>query len=80
MLGDSGANALGAMFGVAAAAALPRPAKIAAVGVVAALTAASEKVSFTSVIARTPALNWLDMLGRRPAEEPEDPHATPRPR
>jgi UDP-GlcNAc:undecaprenyl-phosphate/decaprenyl-phosphate GlcNAc-1-phosphate transferase len=71
MLGDSGANALGAMFGVAAAASLPRPARIAALGVVAGLTAASEKVSFTNVIARTPALNWLDMLGRRPVEQPE---------
>jgi len=37
---------------------------------IAGLTAASEKVSFTKVIARTPALNWLDMLGRRPAPEP----------
>jgi UDP-GlcNAc:undecaprenyl-phosphate/decaprenyl-phosphate GlcNAc-1-phosphate transferase len=71
MLGDSGANALGAMFGVAAAASLPRPARIAALGVVAGLTAASERVSFTRVIARTPALNWLDMLGRRPAEQTE---------
>jgi UDP-N-acetylmuramyl pentapeptide phosphotransferase/UDP-N-acetylglucosamine-1-phosphate transferase len=68
MLGDSGANALGAMLGVAAAASLPRPARVAALGVVAALTAASEKVSFTKVIARTPALNWLDMLGRRPVQ------------
>ena len=71
MLGDSGANALGAMLGVAAAASLPRPARITALGVVAGLTAASEKVSFTKVIARTPPLNWLDMLGRRPPPAPE---------
>jgi hypothetical protein len=38
------------------------------------LTAASEKVSFTKVIARTPALNKLDMLGRRPpAPAPAEP-------
>jgi len=66
MLGDCGANALGAMLGVAAAAALPRPARITVLAVVAGLTAASEKVSFTKVIERTPALRWLDMLGRRP--------------
>jgi hypothetical protein len=27
-------------------------------------------VSFTAVIERTPALRWLDMLGRRPAAGP----------
>jgi UDP-GlcNAc:undecaprenyl-phosphate/decaprenyl-phosphate GlcNAc-1-phosphate transferase len=67
MLGDCGANAIGAMLGVAAAS-LPRPARVLGLGAVAALTAASEKISFTQVIARTPALNWLDMLGRRPVE------------
>jgi hypothetical protein len=67
MLGDAGANALGAMLG-AAAAGLPRPARIALLAGIAALTAASEKVSFTKVIERTPPLRWLDMLGRRPRE------------
>jgi hypothetical protein len=66
MLGDGGANALGAMLGTAAAVSLPRPARIAALAAVVGLTAASEVVSFTKVIARTPPLNWLDMLGRRP--------------
>ena len=65
MLGDAGANALGAMLG-AAASGLSRPARIALVAGIAGLTAASEKVSFTAVIERTPALRRLDMLGRRP--------------
>jgi len=66
MLGDAGANALGAMLG-ASAAGLSRTGRIALLGAIVGMTAASEKVSFTKVIARTPALNWLDMLGRRPA-------------
>jgi len=72
MLGDSGANALGAMLG-ASAAGLSRPARIALLAGIAGLTAASEKVSFTKVIARTPALNRLDMLGRRPAPQQPEP-------
>jgi UDP-GlcNAc:undecaprenyl-phosphate GlcNAc-1-phosphate transferase len=67
MLGDCGANALGAMLG-AAAAGLPRTARIALLAGITGLTAASEKISFTKVIERTPALRWLDMLGRRPAD------------
>jgi glycosyltransferase involved in cell wall biosynthesis len=67
MLGDAGANALGAMLGAAAAATLPRAARLAALAGIAGLTAASEVVSFTKVIERTPPLRWLDMLGRRPA-------------
>ena len=70
MLGDAGANALGAMLG-ASAAGLSRPARIVLLAGIAGLTAASEKVSFTKVIARTPVLNWLDMLGRRPAPQTE---------
>jgi len=72
MLGDAGANALGAMLG-ASAAGLSRPARTTLLAGIAALTVASEKVSFTKVIARTPALNWLDMLGRRPAPQPSEP-------
>ncbi len=82
MLGDSGANAIGAMIGVAAASSLNRPSRVIVLGGIAALTAASEKVSFTKVIARTPALNWLDMLGRRPVEPAAsaDPGEDPVPR
>jgi UDP-GlcNAc:undecaprenyl-phosphate/decaprenyl-phosphate GlcNAc-1-phosphate transferase len=64
MLGDCGANALGALLG-GAAAGLPRPARIALLAGITGLTAASEKVSFTKVIERTPPLRRLDMLGRR---------------
>ena len=67
MLGDAGANALGAMLGAGAAASLPRSARLAVLAGVVGLTLASEKISFTRVIARTPALNWLDQLGRKPA-------------
>jgi UDP-GlcNAc:undecaprenyl-phosphate/decaprenyl-phosphate GlcNAc-1-phosphate transferase len=74
MLGDAGANAIGAMLGGAAAAGLSRPARIALLAGIVALTGASEKVSFTKVIERTPSLRWLDMLGRRP------PAAVPAPR
>jgi len=71
MLGDAGANALGALLG-ARAAVLPRSARIAVLAGIAGLTAASEKVSFTKVIERTPALRRLDMLGRRPANQAPD--------
>jgi UDP-GlcNAc:undecaprenyl-phosphate/decaprenyl-phosphate GlcNAc-1-phosphate transferase len=66
MLGDCGANALGAMLGVAAATSLNRRGRLAALAVIVGLTAASEVVSFTRVIDQTGPLRWLDMLGRRP--------------
>jgi UDP-GlcNAc:undecaprenyl-phosphate/decaprenyl-phosphate GlcNAc-1-phosphate transferase len=75
MLGDAGANALGAMLGIAAAASLRRPARIAVLAAITGLTAASEVVSFTKVIERTPPLRWLDMLGRRPVAAPSAPAA-----
>ncbi|WP_433429744.1 hypothetical protein [Nonomuraea sp. CA-141351] len=68
MLGDAGANALGALLGLAAVTKLGKPGRYALLGTVVALTAAAEKVSFTKVIAGNPVLNRLDMLGRRPAD------------
>jgi UDP-GlcNAc:undecaprenyl-phosphate/decaprenyl-phosphate GlcNAc-1-phosphate transferase len=65
MLGDCGSNALGAGIGTVAAARLPVAGKLIALLAVTALTAASERVSFTAVIEATPALQWLDRLGRR---------------
>ncbi|RKF24615.1 hypothetical protein [Micromonospora globbae] len=65
MLGDSGANALGALLGVALAARSGPLGRAGILAVLAGLTAASEKVSFTQVIQRTPGLRELDALGRR---------------
>ncbi|SNT60112.1 hypothetical protein SAMN05421812_11215 [Asanoa hainanensis] len=66
MLGDAGANALGALLGVALAARTGPVGRAALLAGLAGLTAASERVSFTQVIARTPVLRELDALGRRP--------------
>lgn len=68
MLGDSGANALGAVLGVGAASGLGRGGRFALLGATCGLTAASEVVSFTRVIDAVRPLRWFDRLGR-PAPE-----------
>ncbi len=65
MLGDAGANALGALLGLRLAAGRSRATRTAALAVVTGLTLASEKVSFTRVIESTPVLREVDRLGRR---------------
>lgn len=65
MLGDLGANTLGALIGVQLAAGSSRSRRVALL-IVAALTLASERISFTQVIDTVPALRWLDSLGRLP--------------
>jgi hypothetical protein len=67
MLGDCGANAMGALLGLRLAAVPGRGARAALLAAVTGLTLASERVSFTRVIESTPGLRELDRLGRRPA-------------
>ncbi|MEZ5137867.1 MAG: hypothetical protein R2711_03570 [Acidimicrobiales bacterium] len=68
MIGDTGANALGAALGVAAVLALGPGARDVVALVLLALTLASEVVSFSRVIDATPPLRAADRLGRRRPE------------
>jgi UDP-N-acetylmuramyl pentapeptide phosphotransferase/UDP-N-acetylglucosamine-1-phosphate transferase len=65
MMGDTGANALGAAWGVGAAASMSRTGLAATLMAIGALTVLSERVSFSQVIERTEALRYFDQLGRR---------------
>lgn len=73
MLGDCGANAVGALLGAALVAATAgggsrgRRLRAGVLAGIVGLTVASERVSFTRVIEATPVLAGLDRLGRRPA-------------
>ena len=66
MLGDTGANAAGALLGTSLAANDSWKLRLGTTLGVVGLILASEKVSFSKVIAANPALNWLDQLWRRP--------------
>ena len=77
MLGDCGANALGAAAATVAAAVLPRPGRLVALAGVLVLNGLSERVSFTEVIGATPVLAWLDDLGRRSDPSAAEPGTHP---
>lgn len=78
MLGDCGANGLGAGIGVALTR-LPLPARLAALAAVAGLNLASERVSFTAVIDGNPVLRAVDEYGRpKPPLDQPDRSAGPR--
>ena len=64
MLGDTGANAAGALVGTALLGRTGRRGRVVTVAILAALTLASEKISFTRVIESTPVLRDLDAWGR----------------
>ena len=65
MIGDSGANALGALVGTALVLGSSRPGRLALLAGVVGLTLASERVSFSEVIARHRLLHAIDGWGRR---------------
>jgi UDP-N-acetylmuramyl pentapeptide phosphotransferase/UDP-N-acetylglucosamine-1-phosphate transferase len=64
MLGDCGSNALGAAIGTSVVAAAGARVRALTVAALMALTLASERVSFSEVIAATPWLRRLDEWGR----------------
>jgi UDP-N-acetylmuramyl pentapeptide phosphotransferase/UDP-N-acetylglucosamine-1-phosphate transferase len=64
MLGDTGANLLGAVLGLAVVLETSRPVRTAVLVALVLLNLASERVSFSKVIAATPGLRHADQLGR----------------
>lgn len=66
MLGDAGANVLGAALGTGALIQLGPGARTVAVAVLVVLNLAAELVSFSRWIEKTPGLRQLDRLGRSP--------------
>ncbi|HYX76854.1 MAG TPA: glycosyltransferase [Gaiellaceae bacterium] len=66
MLGDAGANALGAMLGLNSVSKLTDRGRWCAIGVLAGLTLLGETRSLGELIERTPFLRELDALGRQP--------------
>lgn len=68
MLGDTGANALGAALGVAVVLTVAPATRTIVAVILVALTLASEVVSFSAVIAKVPPLRFADRLGRRPED------------
>jgi hypothetical protein len=66
MLGDSGANALGALLGLSSVSKLTGRGRWAAIGALAGLTLLGESRSLGELIERTPLLRELDALGRQP--------------
>lgn len=66
MLGDTGANAVGAAIGFGVVLTASTTVRVAVLVAVLLLNAASEAVSFSSVIDRVPPLRAIDRLGRLP--------------
>jgi len=69
MLGDAGANVLGSVVGLGVVLTTDVLVQAIVAVVLLALNVASERVSFSKVIASTPPLRALDLLGRRPVDD-----------
>lgn len=66
MLGDSGANLLGFVAGVALYHALPGALVLVAAVAAAGLNVIADTIGFSSIVDRVPSLRWIDRLGARP--------------
>lgn len=64
MLGDTGANLLGAFLGLGYSYGLSLPVKIILLALLILLNLLAEKYSFTRIISGNRVLNWFDRLGR----------------
>ena len=81
MLGDAGANVIGAVLGLGIVLGRGEVTRTSALILLVVATVAAEIVSFSSIIDRVPPLRWLDRLGRRPERrnDPESPDQPDRP-
>ena len=82
MLGDAGANTMGAIIGYLLTASLDLIGLAIAVAVLIALNVLSERVSFSAIIERVPPLAFIDRLGRSgevAGASKEAPEAVPLP-
>jgi UDP-N-acetylmuramyl pentapeptide phosphotransferase/UDP-N-acetylglucosamine-1-phosphate transferase len=77
MLGDAGANVLGATLGLGVVLTTGTTVQLAVVAVLLALNLVSERVSFSRVIDQVGPLHALDRLGRRPLDDREPPEIPP---
>ena len=78
MLGDAGANVIGAVLGLGVVLGRGEVTRTSALILLVVANVAAEIVSFSSIIDRVPLLRWLDRLGQRPerrndSESPDQP-------
>ena len=76
MLGDTGANVIGAVLGLAVVLGSRDSIRLAVMLVLLALNVAAELVSFSRVIDAVPSLRWFDRLGEPPPPELTRSHVT----